>query len=65
MFGSSPITVQTRFVLLAKDGGVRVFDAECKTLVEDQVIGAKQDLGPIEEEEDLTIKVIIAIYKHA
>ena len=36
---------------------MRVFDAECETLI----IGAKEDLGPIEKEQDLIIKLIIAI----
>lgn len=40
---------------------MRVFDAECKTQVKDQVIRAKEELGPIEKEKDLTIKVIIGI----
>ena len=39
-----------RFVLLNEEGGMRVFDTECKTLVEDQIIGAKEDLSPIEKE---------------
>lgn len=43
---------------------MRVFDTECETLVEDQIIGAKEDFGPIEKEQDLIIKLIIAIYKH-
>ena len=43
---------------------MRVFDTECETLMEDQIIGAKEDLGPIEKEQDLIIKLIIAIYKH-
>lgn len=63
VFGSSPITVQTRFVLLNEDGVMSVFDTECETLMEDQIIGAKEDLGPIEKEQDLIIKLIIAIYK--
>ena len=29
---------------------MRVFDTECETLMEDQIIGAKEDLGPIEKE---------------
>ena len=43
---------------------MRVFDTECETLMEYQIIGAKEDLGPIEKEQDLIIKLIIAIYKH-
>ena len=30
---------------------MRVFDTECETLMEDQIIGAKEDLGPIEKEQ--------------
>ena len=51
-------------VLLNEDGGKRVFDTECETLVEDQIIGAKEDLGAIEKEQDLIIKLILVIYKH-
>ena len=42
---------------------MRVFDTECETLMDDQIIGAKEDLSPIEKEQDLIIKLIIAIYK--
>ena len=43
---------------------MRVFVTEYETPMEDQIIGAKEDLGPIEKEQDLIIKLIIAIYKH-
>ena len=43
---------------------MRVFDTECETLMDDQIIEAKEDLSPIEKEQDLIIKLIIAIYKH-
>ena len=34
---------------------MRVFDTECETLMEVQIIGAEEDLGPIEKEQDLII----------
>ena len=36
---------------------MRVFDTECETLMEDQIIGVKEDLGPIEKEQDLNVRL--------